>query len=344
MPTPAPTRDSSRRITVAICSDIHYASAGEAIRGEAYEFRAINNPLARWAFHAYRHGFWMRHPLRNNPLVDEFLRQAGGCEYAIANGDYAADTAFLGVSDDATFESARLCLEKLRARFGSKLLVGLGDHELGKHSFFGHYGGLRLASWRRAHAELGLQGFWRRDFGRYVLLGVTSTLVELPVFEPDMLPEEREEWYRLRGEHLARIREAFAGLDASQRVVLFCHDPTALPFLARESTVRERLAQIELTVIGHLHSNLILWKGRLLSGMPRISFLGSSIRRMSGALHEARQWRPFHVRLCPALAGIQVQRGGGWCSLELDPSGETPLKFATHPVRRVGVAQPPINP
>lgn len=334
MPTPAPLPTPSRRLRVAICSDIHYASAGEERRGEEYEFRAITNPLARWAFRAYRHGFWMRHPLRNNPLVDAFLRQTEGCDYAVANGDYAADTAFLGVSDDATFESVRLCLEKLRGRFGWKLLAGLGDHELGKRSFFGHYGGMRLASWQRAHAELGLRGFWRQDFGRYVFLGVTSSLLALPAFGPDLLPEEREEWHRLRNEHLAQVRDAFAGLDASRRVVLFCHDPTALPFLARESAVRARLAQIELTVIGHLHANLILRKSRLLAGMPRISFLGSSIQRMSGALREAREWRSFRVRLCPALAGIQVQRGGGWCSLELDVAGEAPLTFRTHPLRR----------
>ena len=30
--------------------------------------------------------------------------------------------------------------------------------------------------------DLYVQGFWRQDFGRYVFLGITSTLVELPVF------------------------------------------------------------------------------------------------------------------------------------------------------------------
>ncbi len=334
MPPAESLSSSCHRLRIAVFSDPHFASPGEAIRGEEYEFRAITNPLKRWAFLAYRHGFWMRHPHRNNHLVDTFLQEADGCDYVVGNGDYAADTAFLGVSDAATFESVRLCLTPVRARFGDRLMAGLGDHELGKHSFFGHYGGLRLASWQRAHADLGLQGFWRQDFGRYVFLGITSTLVELPVFEHDMQAEEGAEWGRLRVEHLDQINKAFRGLSPSQRVVLFCHDPTALPFLAREPAVRERLAQIELTVIGHLHSNLILWKSRWLSGMPRLSFLGSSIRRMSGALREARQWRPFRVRLCPALAGIQVQRGGGWCSIELDPTGVTPLKFETRPLRR----------
>jgi hypothetical protein len=72
----------------------------------------------------------------------------------------------------------------------------------------------------------------------------------------------------------------------------------------------------------------------MLSGLPRISFLGPTIRRMSGALREASAWKPFRVRLCPALAGIQLERGGGWCSLEVDPSGETPLILQTHRLRR----------
>jgi hypothetical protein len=147
---------SARRVALAICSDVHYASPGEQLRGEEFEFRAISNPLLRLAFRIYRHGFWMRHPHANNHLLDEFLRQTGGFEHAVGNGDFAADTAFLGVSDDATFDGAKTCLAKLRARFGDKFHATLGDHELGKLSFFGHYGGMRLASWRRAHGELGL--------------------------------------------------------------------------------------------------------------------------------------------------------------------------------------------
>jgi hypothetical protein len=332
-PAPRPA-GSPPRLAFALCSDIHYASAAEQRRGEDYEFRSIPNPALRLAFRVYRHVFWMRHPHGNNALLDEFLRRAEGFQRAIAVGDYAADTASLGLSDAATCESAQLCLARLRARFGAHFHAVLGDHELGKLSFFGTHGGLRLASWRRAHDDLGLHGFWRLDCGCYVLLGVTSTLLALPAFEPDMLPEERHAWHRLREEHLCRIREVFDRLEEGQRVVLFCHDPTGLPLLAREEAVRRRLPQVELTVIGHLHSNLILWKSRLLSGMPRLSALGTSVARMSGALHEARQWRPFHVRLCPALAGLQLQRGGGWCSLELDPSGVTPLMFRTHPLPR----------
>jgi hypothetical protein len=158
--------------------------------------------------------------------------------------------------------------------------------------------------------------------------------VALPVFEAEILPAERPEWERLRTEHLDEIRHAFAALPQGQRILLFCHDPTALPFLWREEAIRTRLPQIEHTIIGHLHTNLILWQSRLLAGMPPIRFLGHSARRMSTALHEARHWRPFHVRLCPALAGIELLKDGGYCTIELDPEASRPARFCVHRIAR----------
>ena len=81
-------------------------------------------------------------------------------------------------------------------------------------------------------------------------------------------------------------------------------------------------------------SDLVLWKSRLLAGMPQIHFLGHSARRMTGALHEARHWRPFHVRLCPALAGVEWRKDGGWLELELDPEGRVPAQFRFRPLAR----------
>ena len=112
----------------------------------------------------------------------------------------------------------------------------------------------------------------------------------------------------------------------------FCHDPTALPFLWREEAIRPRLPQIEHTIIGHLHTNLVLWNSRLLAGMPPIRFLGHTVRRLSTALHEASHWRPFHVRLCPALAGIELLKDGGYCTIELDPEARRPARFRFHPL------------
>jgi hypothetical protein len=320
--------------TLGILSDIHYAAAAEQARGHDYELREIHNPLRRALARLYRHYIWSREPLHKGHLLDQFLECGAAFDYVIANGDYSCNTAFVGLSDDAACQSARECLGKLRQRFGANLRATFGDHELGKLTMFTSNGGMRLASWRRAREEVGLEPFWQLEIGRYVVIGIVSTLVALPVFEPDMLPAERPEWERLRAEHLAEIRRAFETLQPGQRVLLFCHDPTALPFLWREESVRAKLPQIEQTTIGHLHSNLILWKSRLLAGMPPIRFLGHTVQRMSTALNEARYWRPFHVRLCPALAGIELLKDGGYCTLELDPEARHPVRFRFHPLHR----------
>jgi hypothetical protein len=320
--------------TLGILSDIHYASAAEQARGDDFEHRGITNPLARVFARFWRHFVWLREPLAQNHLLDLFIERGAAFDYVIANGDYSCNSAFVGLSDDAAYQSARECLQKLRQRFGANLRAIYGDHELGKTATFGTHGGMRLASWYRTRDELGLPPFWQVEIGRYTLLGFAATLVALPVFEAEILPEERAEWERLRAEHLAEIRYAFAALPHGQRVLLFCHDPTALPFLWREEAIRARLPQIEHTIIGHLHTNLILWSSRLLAGMPPIRFLSHSARRMSTALHEARHWRPFHVRLCPALAGIELLKDGGYCTIGLDPEARRPASFCIHRIPR----------
>jgi hypothetical protein len=317
----------SQSRTLAIVSDIHYASAAEQARGAHYELRGISNLWVRRFVAYYRYWVWQRYPFARNHLVDQFVANSSA-EYLVANGDYSCDSGFVGVSDDAACQSAWECLDKLRRKFGGNFRAVFGDHELGKVSFVGRQGGMRLASWLRAREELGLQPFWRLDIGRYVLLGVTSSLIALPVFEPDTLPAEREKWYQLREEHFLEIRRALLTLEPSQSVLLFCHDPTALPFLWHDQEIRSRIPQIEHTVIGHLHSNVVFWKSRLLAGMPRIGFLGHTTKRLSAALREAKYWKPFNVRLCPALAGIELTKGAGYLTVELDPSPVgRPAKF-----------------
>ena len=93
--------------------------------------------------------------------------------------------------------------------------------------------------------------------GRFVLLGVASTPIALPVFLPEMLPTEVEEWRRIATVLRERIRDAFAGLGPNQRVVLFVHDPSALPFLGEIPEVRCRLDRIACTVVGHLHTRSV---------------------------------------------------------------------------------------
>src|ERR1035441_5874990 len=321
-------------VTVAILSDIHYAGPAERARGENYELRIIANPLLRAVARAYRHLIWMRHPFDQGRQLDRFLAEIQRVDYVVANGDYSCDTGFVGVSDPAVFESARECLGKLRAKFGDRAWFTFCDHELGKLPLFGGEGGMRLASWHCVTQQLGLQPFWKFAIGRYLLIGVSSPLIALPANQPDTLSEEWPEWQRLREIHLAEIRAAFNALQPDQRVLLFCHDPTALPFLGREESVRRRLPQVEQTILGHLHTRLILWKSRLLSGIPPIHFLGRNVSRFTSALHEAHHWWPFRVRLCPALSGIELLNDGGYYTVQIDPVANRPARFTFHPLPR----------
>ena len=324
----------SNRVTIAILSDIHFAGAAERARGNDYEWRTIRNPLLRTSVKFFRHFIWLREPLNQGAQLEHFLNELKSADYVVANGDYSCDSRFVGVSDDAAFASAQECLGKLRARFGDRAHFTFGDHELGKLSLIGGNGRMRLAAWRRATESLGLKPFWQLGIGNYVLLGVASPLIALPANQPDTLPEEWPEWLKLRETHLAEIRAAFDALKPEQRVILFCHDPTALPFLWREDSVRRRLPQIEQTIIGHLHTRLVLWKSRLLAGIPPVRFLGNSVRKFTSALHEANHWWPFQVRLCPSLSGIELLNDGGYYTVEIDSAAKIPAQFTFHPLPR----------
>ena len=324
----------SARVTVAVLSDVHYAAAGEQARGNDYELRSISHPLLRLLARIFRHIIWMRAPLNQGPQLVRFLQTIGPVDYVVANGDFSCDSGFVGVSDPATLQSAQECLGKLRARFGDRIHFTIGDHELGKLTLIGGRGGMRLASWVGSTKVLGLKPFWQLTVGNYLLLGVASPLIALPANQPDTLPEEWADWSKLRAEHLAEIRATFDALKPEQRVLLFCHDPTALPFLWQEESVRSRLPQIEQTIIGHLHTRLILWKSRVLSGIPPVRFLGNSVRKFTSALHSAHHWWPFKVRLCPALSGIELLNDGGYYTIELDPTAKQPARFVFHPLPR----------
>lgn len=326
----------SRHFRLAILSDIHYAGPREQAEGDDYELRAIANPLLRFALRQYRRHIWLRYPLRQNGQLDRFLATVPEVDYAIANGDYSCNTAAVGLSDDGAMESAHECVGKLRGRFGGQLRLNFGDHELGKLRLLGTRGGMRFRSWQRGIDELGVQPFWRLESGRYVVLGCTSTLLALPVFAADLLPEERMTWEKLREEHFTAVRAAFTAVRPEQRILLFCHDPTALPFLWRDAVVREKVPQIERTIIGHLHSNLYLRLSQMLAGLPVLRCFGHSIQRMSTAVNEARYWKPFRALLCPSLAGIELLNDGGYFTVDLDADTEanSPAKFQFHPLKR----------
>lgn len=318
-------------IRLVVVSDLHHAGPQERARGG----KIAEDRSALWQrllLRAHRRFIWLDDPFAHNHLLELFLQVSGDPDWVVCNGDYSCDSAYLGMSDPAAFESASLCLQQLRHRFSDRLLAIMGDHELGKKSMAGGFGGLRLASWHRTRNDLGVPAFWRREIGRYVLLGVTSTVIALPIYEREGLPEEMPAWEELRRLHLAEITRAFTELEPGQRLILFCHDPTALPFLWKEPAIRARAAQIERTVIGHLHSPVIFHQGRLLAGMPRLDFLGSTAARLSRALQEAGVWRHFHVTLCPSLTGIQLRKDGGFFLVDLDPEARVPARFTFQPL------------
>ncbi len=316
---------------IVVISDVHWAGAAEKAR-RGWESRIISSPALRWLVSCYRRFFWLADPTAHNHRLDAVLARAGQPDLVVANGDYSCDSGFVGLADDAAFASAQECLSRLRGAFGGRLLATLGDHELGKMSLFGGAGGLRLASWRRATEELGLEPLWVRDSGSFVLIGLTSSLIALPAFQPEMLDGEREAWRALREAHLADLRRAFTEIPAGRRIILFCHDPTALPYLGQEEWMRERLPDLECTVIGHLHSPFILGTSRCLTGIPELSFLGNTARRLSGALRRARAWAPFRIVLCPSPAGIQLLKDGGYLELQAGGDAMSGLRAIRHRV------------
>jgi hypothetical protein len=312
-----------------VVSDIHYAGAAEQARCD-YRHACIASPTRRLITRLYRRFLWLHDPFAHNHLLDKFIAEASNGDLVVANGDYSCDSAFIGVADDAAFQSAQECLGKLRAKFADKFHATIGDHELGKKALSVDVGGLRLASYDRTTKGLGIKPFWRIEVANYVLIGVTSSLLALPVLESEAPPEDVPAWRELRAQHLDEIARAFRDLKADQRVLLFCHDPTALPYLAELEDVRQKLPRIERTIIGHLHSDLVLFNSRFLCGMPAISFLGHTPHRISSALQHARHWKPFKLFLCPSPAGVQLLKDGGYCSIQLDGAGQTPAQFKKH--------------
>ena len=56
-------------------------------------------------------------------------------------------------------------------------------------------------------------------------------------------------------------------------------------------------------------------------------FSGPHGKRLSTALRRGKHWKPFQVRLCPSLAGIELLKDGGFLTAELDLKGRRPRNF-----------------
>lgn len=305
---------------ILILSDLHYACEAEQARA-GHEGRVIRHAAVRWAAAGYRRFIWLAEPHQQNYRVAQILERETRPDRVIVNGDLTVDSAFMGVSDPAALQSVRECLDALRASYTDRMDLCLGDHEIGKRSLFGGAGGPRLASLTSAQANLGFRTSWRRDIGPYTLLGMTSTLTAWPAFSAEALSEEAATWETVAAAYQREIVALFSDIEPDRRIVLFCHDPTALSFLADLPAVRRCLPQLEATVLGHLHSPALFGLARRLAWMPEVGLLGYSVRRYSRALRHARSWKLFKPRLCPSPSGIQLLKDGGYLVLDLDKEG-----------------------
>jgi hypothetical protein len=283
--------------------------------------------VRRWAVRFWRHHLWLRDPFGHNHQLDRFITDCPAADHIVANGDYSCDSAFIGVSDEAACASATECLGKLRDHFNGQLLTTIGDHEFGKKCLGIDCGGMKLASLKTTRETLKLPTSWRLELGRHVVIGMTSSLAAVPVLTGDQVADEREGWQDEYQRHLQEIRELFKSISPNQRIILFCHDPTALPFLWDDAVIRSFVPQIERTIIGHLHSNLIYRQATLMSGLPAVRFMGAGVSRITQALNRARVWQPFNVQLCPSLAGMQLLRDGGYLTMELNDGAPPKTNF-----------------
>lgn len=305
------------RVRLVVLSDVHWACSEEQARA-GHEARVVSNAFLRLTARLWRRWVWLAIPHAHNHRLSAILKHVGPADWVLANGDFTLDTAFVGVSDDAAFASSAECLRHLRQACGDRLLTTIGDHDLGKVSLFGGAGGLRRRSLERCENELGLHRFWIRELGSGIVsIGITSTLAAWPMFALETPPNERSWWEAQHQAHRAEIAMAFARVKTGQRIILCCHDPSALPYLHRIPEVRAALPSITATVIGHLHSPVVLAVARGLAGIPRVEWLGTTARRYTTALRHARCWKEFRVQLCPSPPGLQLFKDGGWLSAEL---------------------------
>lgn len=304
-----------------VVSDLHRAGAREQAR-RGFDDRVPAPGIARFLARSFRRYVWLADPMAHNHRLGQILGRERDVTRVVANGDFSLDTAFVGVSDDAALESASEALGELRAIHGGAVRGVIGDHDLGKKSLVGGMGGPRWRSLERCESELGLPRLWHEDFPGWRWVGITSTLAAWPVFRAEGADGELARWDRAHREHLDAIDALFSEAASSgRRVILFCHDPTALPFLARMEGVRRALPDLGVTVIGHLHTPLVLRLGGWLAGAPRVSWAGHTVRRYTSALREARCWRDFRVVLCPSPSGIQLLKDGGYLVAPWPPQG-----------------------
>ncbi len=313
---------------LAVLSDIHVLGPSERERAHAiaHDLGSGAGRLRRWwrrGLHRARGRFWTSHPESRHACFLRALDEIGRFDpdWVVANGDYGGDAHGVGLSDARTFESVAGVLDLVRATFPGRARFVFGDHELGKYSTELRQGGIRLDSLTRGEEALGLRSFWHERAEPFHLIGINSTLFTLDLFLPEALPDEVSRWLACRRRHEEEVDAAFEGLPAGARVLLFCHDPSALAALHARPAVRARLAAIERTVLGHLHAPRLLHVNRLMGRLPRVSPKYPVARIIAHGSRGAATWEAFKPVVCPSTFGAGRHVAGGLLFLETGPGG-----------------------
>jgi len=316
-------------VQIAVISDIHLVGPSELALAERTYGRLRRNPdilmrAVRSGLYRVRRRFWNGHlKWRHTAFLralDEIAEKKP--EWVIANGDYGGDLGGVGLSHKATFDSASIVIEMIRQRFPNRSRFVFGDHDLGKYSTVLRKGGIRLNSLEIGERQLHIPSFWHETAEEVHLLGINSSLFTLDLFLPEAIAEEIPEWQRRRAEHLEQVESAFDELARDARVILFCHDPSALTALSQLAVVRERLSQIELTVIGHLHSPTLLRLSRYAARLSNLKPHYPVARIVANGLSGAREWNMFRPVVCPSTFGTGHHVAGGILLIQRDERGK----------------------
>lgn len=312
---------------IAVLSDIHLLGPRESERRRRIfrdlgEDRPLANRLWRRGLRRVRSRLWNRRAAERDAFFFRALDEISPFQpdWVVALGDYGGDTHGVGLSHDDAFESVSRALDLLKRSFPDRCLFVFGDHEVGKYSTELRRGGIRLASLVRGERELGLESLWHHSEGRIHLVGVNSTLLTLSLFLPEALPGEIPAWQERAAAYRGNLRELFAGLPDDARILLFCHDPSALGALADIPEVRARLDQVEKTVLGHLHSPSLLRPSRWLARLPAWTPRYPIARIIAQGVRSAGCWDLFRPIVCPATFGAGRLFSGGLLFLDVGPN------------------------
>lgn len=313
---------------LAVISDIHVLGPGEHERDREVVAglgagRGWLRTGWRHLLHRARRRFWNWHPESRQDCFFKALEdiQAYHPDWVIANGDYGGDAGGVGLSDEATYESAAGVITLIREIFPERCHFIFGDHDIGKYSTAMQQGGIRLASLDLGEQRLGIRSFWHERVDDMDVIGVNSSLITLDHFLPEALTDEIPEWKRRKAEHERVVTEAFASLSADARVILCCHDPSALGVLVQNPVIEQRLPQLELTVLGHLHEPRLLYLAQNMPLLPNWKPKYPVARIISEGIRSAHVWARFNPIVCPSPFGTGHHLSGGVLFIEKDSTG-----------------------